>query len=247
MDIRQVTETIAMIEEQNFDIRTITMGISLLDCIDSDIERAADKVYKKITTKAKDLVAVGNEIAQEALAKHITEINDGLNAKMLDLATRVRENMALSRIMLIDAKDNEYIATYVHSDKKTAVAVVLNSDRKEAFGNEEIKQFAFDCCLHVAAFLPPYIKEENVDPAYIAEQTEIFKGQVAELDKPEKVKEGIVQGKLKKHLSEVCFLDQMFVKDDKMSVKAKLAEISKKAGCTLDFSNVVLWQLGIKK
>ena len=44
MDIRQVTETIAMIEEQHFDIRTITMGISLLDCIDPDIERAAEKI-----------------------------------------------------------------------------------------------------------------------------------------------------------------------------------------------------------
>ncbi len=49
MDIRQVTETIAMIEEQNFDIRTITMGISLLDCIDPDINRAAEKIYQKIT------------------------------------------------------------------------------------------------------------------------------------------------------------------------------------------------------
>ena len=48
MDIRQVTETIAMIEEQNFDIRTITMGISLLDCIDPDIDKAADKIYKKL-------------------------------------------------------------------------------------------------------------------------------------------------------------------------------------------------------
>ena len=65
MDIRQVTETIAMIEEQNFDVRTITMGISLLDCIDPDIEKAAEKVYNKIVTKAKDLVAVGDEIAAE--------------------------------------------------------------------------------------------------------------------------------------------------------------------------------------
>ena len=65
MDIRQVTETIAMIEEQNFDIRTITMGISLLDCIDPDIERAAEKIYQKITTKAANLVAVGDEIAAE--------------------------------------------------------------------------------------------------------------------------------------------------------------------------------------
>ncbi|WP_141090103.1 DUF711 family protein, partial [Campylobacter concisus] len=56
MDIKNVTETISMIEEQNFDIRTITMGISLLDCIDPDINKACDKIYAKITTKAKDLV-----------------------------------------------------------------------------------------------------------------------------------------------------------------------------------------------
>ena len=54
-----------MIEEQNFDIRTITMGISLLDCIDPDINKACDKIYAKITTKAKDLVRVGNEISAE--------------------------------------------------------------------------------------------------------------------------------------------------------------------------------------
>ena len=54
-----------MIEEQNFDVRTITMGISLLDCIDSDIDKAAEKVYNKIVSKAKNLVAVGDEIAAE--------------------------------------------------------------------------------------------------------------------------------------------------------------------------------------
>ena len=64
MDIRQVTETIAMIEEQNFDVRTITMGISLLDCIDPDIEKAAEKVYNKIVTKAKDLVLLGMRLRQ---------------------------------------------------------------------------------------------------------------------------------------------------------------------------------------
>ena len=65
MDIKNVTETIAMIEEQNFDIRTITMGISLLDCIDPDINKAAEKIYAKITDEARDLVKVGNEISAE--------------------------------------------------------------------------------------------------------------------------------------------------------------------------------------
>src|SRR5574337_1329469 len=61
----QILETIRMIEEENLDIRTITMGISLLDCIDSDIDRACEKIYQKITTKAKDLVKVGNMIGDE--------------------------------------------------------------------------------------------------------------------------------------------------------------------------------------
>ena len=65
MDIKNVTETIAMIEEQNFDIRTITMGISLLDCIDPDMGKAAEKIYAKITDKARDLVKIGNEISAE--------------------------------------------------------------------------------------------------------------------------------------------------------------------------------------
>jgi len=60
-----VLETIRMIQEECLDIRTITMGISLLDCIDSDIDKACEKVYNKITTKAAHLVEVGEQIEKE--------------------------------------------------------------------------------------------------------------------------------------------------------------------------------------
>lgn len=65
MEIQKIKETLSMIDEQNFDIRTITMGISLLDCIDPDINRAAEKIYQKILSKAGNLVKVGDEIGQE--------------------------------------------------------------------------------------------------------------------------------------------------------------------------------------
>ncbi|MGX7417550.1 DUF711 family protein [Carnobacterium gallinarum] len=65
MKSEQILETIRMIEEENLDIRTITMGISLLDCSDSDSEVACQKIYQKITTVAKDLVAVGEAIETE--------------------------------------------------------------------------------------------------------------------------------------------------------------------------------------
>ena len=61
----EVNETQQMIEHENLDVRTITLGISLLDCIDSNLDKLNQKVYEKITTVAKDLVATGNQIEQE--------------------------------------------------------------------------------------------------------------------------------------------------------------------------------------
>lgn len=62
INTNDILETITMIDDECLDIRTITMGISLLDCCDSDIDKACEKVYNKITTKAKNLVAVGEQI-----------------------------------------------------------------------------------------------------------------------------------------------------------------------------------------
>ena len=65
INIFEVNETNKMIEQENLDVRTITMGISLLDCIDSDLDIMNEKIYNKITPKAKDLVATGDKIAAE--------------------------------------------------------------------------------------------------------------------------------------------------------------------------------------
>ena len=58
----EVFETNEMIRSMNFDVRTITMGISLLDCIGTDVQDTCDRIYKKITEKAKNLVSTGKEI-----------------------------------------------------------------------------------------------------------------------------------------------------------------------------------------
>ncbi|MBO5682415.1 MAG: DUF711 family protein, partial [Clostridia bacterium] len=65
VDINDILETINMIKEENLDIRTITMGISLYDCASDDIDVVCERIYDKITTKAKDLVKVGEDIEKE--------------------------------------------------------------------------------------------------------------------------------------------------------------------------------------
>ena len=84
----------------------------------------------------------------------------------------------------------------------------------------------------------------DVDEKYIEEQKAIFTAQVAELDKPENVKAGIVNGKINKHLAEICFMDQPFVKDDKVSVSKKMEMVGKDIGSKVSLNKVVAFVLG---
>lgn len=65
METEQIEQTLRMLDSEKLDLRTITMGISLFDCIDSDSEKACQKIYDKVTTKARDLVKVGQELEAE--------------------------------------------------------------------------------------------------------------------------------------------------------------------------------------
>ncbi|HKL85020.1 MAG TPA: translation elongation factor Ts [Treponemataceae bacterium] len=191
-----------------------------------------------------DFIALGNDVINTAFDKDVTEVTPELSKMVLDMATKVRENMSLSRLVSLHAADDEFIANYIHSDKKTGVMIKFKADKSEIFSNQIVKEFTYDCCLHVAAYTPLYTDSSEVDPAYIEEQKEIFTVQAKESGKPENVQIGIVQGKLKKHLAEICFVEQAFVKDDKMSVAKKMEEVGKAVSAKITLSKVVLFQLG---
>ena len=125
MDIKQVTETIAMIEEQNFDVRTITMGISLLDCIDPDIEKAAEKVYHKIVTKAKDLVAVGDEIAAELGIPIVNKRVSVTPISIIGAATSQADPMGPGKLVVFAnaVEDNPFMAGAFHGVGEADVVI----------------------------------------------------------------------------------------------------------------------------
>jgi len=195
-------------------------------------------------SKNSEFIEVGEKIAETALAKNITSVTQELSDMLLNLATKIRENMMVKRLELIDIPAGTVCSHYIHSDAKTGVVVLIKADPASCSQNETLKEFAYNCCLHIAAFTPAYIRKEDVDAAYIEEQKEIFTKQVAELDKPENVKAGIVQGKISKHIADICFVDQPFVKDDKVSVSKKMEQIAKEIGASLTLSKVVTYLLG---
>lgn len=195
--------------------------------------------------KNADFIQLSEQVVAKVYDGEVTEATEDIKALVLDLATRVRENMSVNRVTCIKAEANTAIAHYVHHDKKMASAVIFSSDKPEIFSNDEVKKFTHDCCLHIVAYTPAYLKKEDVSAEYIEEQREVFKKQVESLDKPENVKAGIVQGKINKQLAEVCFLEQGFVDNEKISVQAAMNEVAKKAGGSLKIEKMYLWKVGV--
>jgi elongation factor Ts len=101
--------------------------------------------------------------------------------------------------------------------------------------------------MHVAAANPQYVKREEVPSEALEAEREIFRGQAKELKKPEKVIEKIVEGKIDKYLSEICLLDQAFVKDPDKTVKDVLTELIAKLGENMSIRRFARFQLGETK
>ena len=177
-----------------------------------------------------DFIALGGAIAGKALENGISEPNDELNGMVQDLATKIRENMGLKRLRLVKAVANEYIVQYLHGTSGDAsigngnigVAVKCETDKPEIFKNDEVKSFIFSLALHIAAFNPLAVDRSKIDQQWLKEQEGIFKVQMGKDEKlagkPEKVLEGILQGKVNKFLSEICMMEQGYVKDEKLTV-----------------------------
>lgn len=189
-------------------------------------------------------IELGNVIADEILAAGSADITEKLQTMVKEAIATIKENMALARYTVLDIAENEYAINYVHGVGNIGVLVKFKADDKAAFENDAVKTFAFDCALHIAAFNPVALSADKVDPKYIKEQEEIFTKQAEGLDKPANVIAGIIKGKLNKHLAEICFIEQPFVKDDKKKVSQVLAETAKAAGAKLEIVEYVYYRLG---
>jgi elongation factor Ts len=196
----------------------------------------------------KDFLDAGTRIVDLAFSKSYSEPNAELDGMVKDIASVIKENITLKRVRLVMAGANEYVHSYTHGEGKIGVVVKMRADKPEAFGNEKVTVFVHDIALHIAAFNPIFLDQSKPEAAWIKEQEEIFKKQV-ELDekmkeKPAKVIEGILKGKLKKLMTELCLLDQGFVKDEKFSVTTAMAAVGKEAGCKLEIVDYVYVRVG---
>lgn len=200
--------------------------------------------------KNEDFAKLGKDLCATILEKNYTEVNEELTAKVDALIAIIKENMNLVKFTLTDIPENGYCSTYVHGDGAVAVSVILTSDKAEVFKEANVQELAHDLALHVAAYKPQYLSDKVVEKEYEDEQLGIFRTQVSQdeklASKPEKVKEGIIRGKLQKLYKEICLLNQAFVKDDSRNVAQVLADCGKSYGAKIEIASYSVFQAGLK-
>ncbi len=186
----------------------------------------------------------GRKIAAVVAEKGYNAMNEELEGMVKEAIAVLKENMSLKRIKTMEVSDKDQVVDYLHNGGQIGVMVKLSCDSPETAQKEEVKTLGMDLALHAAAFNPAFLNRDKVDPSYLKEQEDIFKAQAANMDKPEKVIAGIVKGKLNKHLSQICFVDQAFVKNDKISVKQAIAETEKAAGGKIELGDYIYMLVG---
>ena len=134
------------------------------------------------------------------------------------------------------------IESYIHVGGKVGVLLEVNCETDFVARNEEFKAFCRDVCLQIAAANPSYVTREEVPEAELAKERDIAAAQVQ--GKPPAAVQKIVEGKLDKHYSTVCLLDQPFVKLPEKTVKEMLAEKISKIGENIQIRRFTRYQLG---
>ncbi|MDR3640325.1 MAG: translation elongation factor Ts [Humidesulfovibrio sp.] len=135
------------------------------------------------------------------------------------------------------------IGSYIHSNGKLGVMVELKCETDFVAKNDKFKEFARDLAMQIAAASPLCVSSDQVPADLLAKEREIFKHQAMQEGKPEAIAEKIVDGRVKKYYSEVCLLEQPFIKDDKKKIQDLLNDLIAVLGENMQigrFSRMVL-------
>jgi elongation factor Ts len=136
------------------------------------------------------------------------------------------------------------VGSYVHAGGKIGVIVEINCETDFVAKTDDFQAFAKDIAMHIAASNPLYTQRENVPPEVLAKEREIYAAQAREAGKPVKVIEKIIEGKVEKFYSEVCLLEQPFIKDPDLTIQDLLNGLIGKVGEKVAIRRFSRFQVG---
>jgi elongation factor Ts len=136
------------------------------------------------------------------------------------------------------------VGSYVHMNGKIGVLVEVNSETDFVARTDEFQDLVKNVAMQVAAANPRYLKAEDIPSEEAEKEREIFRSQARESGKPEKVIEKITEGKFKKYLTEVCLLDQAYIREPEITIDQLVQSVIAKLGENIEIRRFVRFQLG---
>lgn len=136
--------------------------------------------------------------------------NETVNEMIINGTATIGEKLSLRRVTVLEKTDNQIFGSYSHMNGKIAVVTLVEGNNHEV---------AKDICMHIAAMNPKYLDRNSVDQAYLAKEKEILVQETLNEGRPENIVDRIVTGKIDKFLKGICLVDQMFVKNQDITVE----------------------------
>ncbi len=203
-------------------------GIGAIVEVNSETDFVAknEKFRDFVNAVARQALKSGNEDMDAFMAEPwIEDSSKSVKDALTDRVAVIGENLSIRRFKQV-ASDGGELFSYIHAGGRIAVLVKATNT-----GSDEAKEAVTNIAMQIAAMNPKYISEKDVDSSYIEHEKEIIRAQIdndpKESQKPDKVKEGIIRGRINKQLKEVCLMDQVYVRaeDGKQSVAAYLKSV----------------------
>jgi elongation factor Ts len=136
------------------------------------------------------------------------------------------------------------VGSYIHLNGKIGVLIEVNCESDFVSLNDEFKELVKNIAIHIAASAPEYLSSEDIPLEVLKEEKEIIREQFKDSKKPPEIIEKIIQGKIGKFNEEVCLLDQLYIKDDKISIKELVASHVAKFGENIRIKRFARFELG---
>ncbi len=167
---------------------------------------------------------------------------DGDIERAIDLLRKKGAKLAEKRAGI--ETNNGIVHAYIHPGARLGVMIEIVCETDFSANTDTMKHFAHDICMQIAAARPLCIAPEDLDPAILAKEKEIYIAQLRESGKPEHLIDKIAEDKSKKYYEVVCLLEQSFIKNDKLKVKDYLNEIISKIGENIKIRRFARFEIG---
>lgn len=189
----------------------------------------------------------------------VKELRDKTNAGMMDCKKALQENdgnmdkavdflrqkgLAVAAKRAGRSTSEGVIQTYIHAGGKLGVMVEIGCETDFVAKTDDFINFAKDIAMHIAAVQPMALTREEVDADTAQREKDIYTQQAIDSGKPANIAEKIVDGKMNKFYSEVCLLEQKFVKDPDVTIQDKLNELVAKMGENISIKRYSRMQVG---